>query len=744
MKLCRWGLFALCALWVGCADFGKAETEFCDRNPASCAGATVVLDPAVNATCVLVEIRDSANGTVLETLWLPRLGNTLPLEIRQGTMPERVELAARPFLDGSCAGGTQARTPNGPFVTGTALFVEGLAEAAPLKIEPGVDADNDQYVAAASDGEDCDDTSGAVNPGAAEVCTDQVDLNCDLKRGCEATTCSAQACGGPVAVEVTIPGSLTAGLCVSGGTVTLKDSAGVNSRASVDTSVSLQSTPSNGVGFSADASCTTAVTRVTIPANSSSASFFVQGQLVGNVTVTASVTGLTQGTQAASVNPGSGKQLAFLGTTQTVTAGACSPQPVRIQSQDAQGNPMPVTVATAVSLAAQANSNFEFFSDASCAAATKVTSVNLAVGASNASFYFRSTKAGSVLVTIAASGFVGASQAQTITAAAPSVIVVAGPVTVAAATCSAAISVSLRDAFGNPATAATNMQITLNRSSSQLSLFSNGACTTAVPGVTIVAGNGSTNFFVRATQSAAYSVTATGSGLTNGTVSVTVMPGPASVLAFTTAPQSVPAGVCSGIVAVQLRDANGNPVSVTSPTAVTLSMSEPLGFQFFTDPACNGNAVTATSIATGTTTASFFFKGTKAVTNATLSASVNGINGTQSVTITASAPSKLAFVSSPQGSVVNQCSPPLVVQVQDVYDNPVTVSSSIWIDLSASSLNVNFYGDSSCTAQVAGTSVPTNQSTVGFHLKGNVSEDVIITVRSSGLNPASQLHFIEF
>ncbi|HLL02614.1 MAG TPA: putative metal-binding motif-containing protein [Myxococcaceae bacterium] len=738
MKLCRWGLVALCALWVGCADFGKAEAEFCERNPASCAGATVVLDPAVKATCVLLEIRDPANGSVRETRWLPRSGNTLPVEIRQATLPERVELAARPFLDGNCAGGTQARTPNGPFVTGTALFVEGLAEAAPLVLQPGTDGDSDGYVGTEAGGADCNDGVGAVKPGAPEACTDQVDFDCDNRKGCEAATCSAGACfGAPTAVTVTMPSPLTAGTCTSGGTVTLKDANGGNSRVIVDTAVSLRIAPANSVRFYADAACATPVTSVTIPANTSSASFFVQGQLVGNVTVTAAVTGLTDGTQAAVVNPGAGNRLAFQGTAQTVTAGVCSPQPVRIQSQDVQGNSAPVAVATAVALDAVPNINFKFYSDAACT--TEVTSVNIPTQMSTASFYFRGTRSGSVSVAITATGFTGTAQAQTITAASPTAIVIAGPVTVAAATCSAAISATLRDPFGNPATAITNTQLNLISSNAQLALFSNNMCTTTASNLTIAQGAGSRDFFVRSTQAAVYSVTANGSGLTNGTVSVTVTAGPPTVLFFTATAQSpLPAGVCSGIVTVQQRDANSNPVIAASPTTVNLSASSQ-GFEFFTNSTCTGTAVTATSISTGTSTASFYFRGTKTVSNATLTVSVNSLTGTQFVTISAAPPAVLVFTVLPTTAVAGACSQ-VVLQTQDSFGNPSNVSAALAVSLTPSPAeDFTFHTANNCSAgsTVNQVTMASGQNTVTFYARGTKAGQVNLSATSSGLSNTS-------
>ncbi|HLL02612.1 MAG TPA: MopE-related protein [Myxococcaceae bacterium] len=726
------GVMALLVLVSACGS---------DKFDRDAIRATVVLEGDIKATCVLLEVRDPADKRVLGRTWLPRAAGDTELRaaIFKASLPTVVELAARPYLDGSCANNTEAQTPNGNFVTGTASFAVGkVVEADDLTLLPGTDADGDGYVGTGTGGSDCNDGVGTVKPGAVESCSDQVDLNCDSKKGCEASSCAAQSCfGPPAAVAVTLPSPLTAGTCTSGGTVTLKDANGVNSRVSVDTSVSLRIAPANSVRFYADAACATPVTSVTIPANTSSASFFVQGQLGGNVTVTAAVTGLTDGTQAAVINPGAGNRLAFQGAAQTVTAGVCSPQPVRIQSQDMQGNAAPVPTLTSVSLSATPDTNFKFYSDAACS--NEVTSVNIATQMSTASFYFKGTRSGSVLVAITAMGFTGTSQAQTINAAAPTAIVIVGPVTVAAATCSVAIFATLQDPFGNPATATTNTQLNLISSNAQLALFSNNTCTTTASSLTFAPGVGSRDFFVRSTQAAPYSITATGSGLTNGTVTVTVTAGPPSVLVFTATAQSpLPAGVCSGIVTVQLRDANANPVIAASPTTVSLLASSQ-GPEFFTNSTCTGTAVTATSIDTGASTASFYFKGTKTVTNAILTAAVDSISATQTVTITAAPPSVLVFTTRPTTAAAGAC-PQVVLQTQDSFGNPSNVPSPQTVTLTPGPAEgFTFHTANNCNAgsTVSQVTVLSGQNSVTFYARGTKAGQFSLGATSPGLSSAS-------
>jgi hypothetical protein len=722
------GVLALLVLVTACGS------EVFERDAIR---ATVVLDPAVNATCVLLEVRDPADKRVLGKSWLSRSDNELRAAIFKGSLPGTVELAARPYLDGSCANGAEAQTPNGAFVTGTASFATGkVVEAAPLSLQPGTDGDGDGYVGTGAGGADCNDGAPAVKPGAVETCSEQSDLNCDNKKGCEAASCGPQACfGPPAAIALTVPTPLTAGMCVSGGMVQLKDAASVNSRASVDTQVNLQ-VPGSNVGFYSDAACTVSVTSVTVAVNTGSASFFVQGQLVGPATVTASANGLAAGTQAVTVNPGAGNRLAFLSPARTAMAGACS-LAVQVQSRDAQNNPSPVTTATTIGLNANPNTGFKFYSDAGCT--TEVGSVSLGMGASEASFFFKGTKAGAVTVSVTATGFTGATQGETINPGPPAFIVIAGPVTVQAATCSPAISATLQDAFNNPTTAGANTQINLSAGGAPLSIFSNNTCGTAASSVTIAQGTGARDFFVRGTQAGTYTVTASNGPLTSGTVSVTVTPGPATVLAFTTGQQSLQAGACSGAATVELRDANANPVTVATATTVNLSVAPSQGFQFFTDSNCSVAAGTTASIAANSSTATFFFKSTKAVTGAALSAAVNSITANQPVTITAAPPTMLAFTVLPGTAAAGACTA-VTAQTQDSFNNPSTVSSAQAVSLAASPTDgFTFHTANNCSGGSTTTqvSVPSGQDSITFYARGTKAAPVSLSGTSAGLSNAA-------
>jgi len=723
------GVMALLVLVSACGS---------DKFDRDAIRATVVLEGEIKATCVLLEVRDPGDKRVLGRTWLPRAAGDTELRaaIFKASLPTDVELAARPYLDGSCANNTEAQTPNGNFVTGTASFVVGkVVEADKLTLQPGTDADLDGYVGTGAGGADCNDGEGTVKPGAVESCADQADLNCDSKKGCEASACGAQACfGTPAAVAVTLPASpVTAGTCLGGGVVQVKDEAGGNSRVSAATSVELTVAPGSSLAFYSDAACNTPVTSVSIAANAGSALFFIRAQVVGTLTVTASSPGLIPGAQNVTVVPGAGNRLAFRSPARTVVAGACS-QVVQVQSQDMQGNAAPVNAATPISLSATPDTGFKFYSDAGCA--SEVTSVNLTPGAADASFYFKSTRAGNVSVTVTAPSFTGSSQTETINPGPPASIVFGVPQTVQAGTCSNAISVELRDALGNTLTVGMNTQINLAALGVPVTLSNNAGCTGTMSSVTIAQGSSSASFFVRGTQSGNVTITGSLAGVPNATVAVTIVPGPATALAFGTAGQTVQAGSCSAVVAVQIRDALGNPVNAVADTEVSLSAAPPDGFQFFTQAGCGGTAVTAVTIPTGANSVNFYFRTTRAG-SPTVTVATGTLTGTQAQTITPAAPTVLAFPQSPLTVAAGACTL-VTLQVQDVHGNASTVGTNQAVALAASpAAGFTFYSNAACSTSTTQVTVTSNQSSATFYVSATATGSVTVSATRAGFNSGS-------
>jgi hypothetical protein len=685
--------------------------------------AKVLLTSQVVATCVLFEVRDPVSKQRLQHRWLPRVDEDLQIAVFRGALPETVELAARPYRDGNCQDGQEGR-PNGQFEMVTATFVTNqITQANELRLSPGQDGDGDQFVDDDAGGTDCNDGAGTVNPGVVEQCSIQTDLNCDGKKGCEASGCPTTSCIGPptaLALEVQA-GPVTAGTC-TGATVKVKDERGSDAQVAAPVAVSLQ-TQSGGVAFFADSVCTTSITSVNLAMNAGSAPFFFLGQVAGEVTLNASATGLAPASRAVQIIAGPGNRLIFTSATRTAIAGACS-QVVQFQSQDAQGNPAPVGVTTQVAFSATPSTGFTFYSDAGCTSA--VAGVDLTAGTSNGSFYFRGTRAGSVSMSLTATGFTGSLQSATITPGAPSAMVFTGPATLPAGDCSGLVTVELRDAHGNPTPATSATNINLTSTGVPLTFSTNAGCTPTTGTVTITQGANSTTFRYRGTQAGNSSISGTSGSLTSTPLGVAITPGTASVLAFTTGTQTVVAGNCSGVATVQLRDAFNNAVQVATNTAVTLSAAPPEGFQFFSDSTCSGTAVTSVTMAASSSNASFYFSGTRAVT-ATLSAVLGSITGNQGVTINPGTPTALVFPESPLTVTAGDCTP-VTLRVNDTHGNAAPVSGNQIIDLAASpSTGFTFSTATNCSGPTNQVTLNSGQSSRTVYMRGTAAGNVTVT-----------------
>jgi hypothetical protein len=241
-----------------------------------------------------------------------------------------------------------------------------------------------------------------------------------------------------------------------------------------------------------------------------------------------------------------------------------------------------------------------FYSDMTCM--TPVSNVTIPIGMTDVTFYASGTVVSTPMVTAAPSGLTSASQTFTISAAAASKLayVTAGPLQVGVGQCSGQVTVQTQDAYGNVSAVGSATTLSPTPSPGTLvSFFSEGTCTTPLgAGVALSSGQSSGGFFMKG-----------GNTLTSGTVttsssplaltatpglSVTVVAGPPSQVAVTSAVQTLMAGQCSAHVRLQLEDTAGNATSSASATTLTLSVSPATNFTFYSDSSCTMPTTTAT------------------------------------------------------------------------------------------------------------------------------------------------------
>ncbi len=269
-----------------------------------------------------------------------------------------------------------------------------------------------------------------------------------------------------------------------------------------------------------------------------------------------------------------------------------------------------------------------------------------------------------------APSLVGASSAVfNITAGPPTALVVTSvSQDIDAGSCSAPVSVQLRDAAGNPTfyAAAASLAPSSSLTSTRFFLASDTACTgSAVTSVPVPAGSATASFrFLDATVGT-FTLTATVNGLSANQTAKTHA-GPPAGLKVSSAPVTVAAGECSGQVTLEVQDSGGRTTTALADASVTLSSSSAAG-RFFNNASCSGQVTTVT-LRGGNSSATFYFTDTVAGTP-TLSAAANGLGvATQAQVVQAGPAVALKLAGYPEIARAGVAAP-FVVTAADAFEN---------------------------------------------------------------------------
>jgi hypothetical protein len=306
-----------------------------------------------------------------------------------------------------------------------------------------------------------------------------------------------------------------------------------------------------------------------------------------------------------------------------------------------------------------------------------------------------------------------------------------------AGSCSPPVTVQLQDSTGLPVTAASAKQISFSSDpTAGFSFFSDPACGSAAPG-SIPSGASAATVFFSGSLAGTVALSVSSPNLNGASQFETVAPASASLLAFITAPQALPAGVCSGIVTLEVQDGHGNPTQVSASTSISLLASPASGFQFFSDSACAA-PIAATTLSTGATFGSFYFIGT-AATNVQVTASASGLmSAVQTETISPAVPSMLMFTTAPQITVAGACSAVATVQSQDAFGNPSAVATATTVGLAAApGSNFSFYEDSNCSIPLTAT-IPSGAAATNLYFGGTVAGPELVTASAAGFTSGTQ------
>jgi hypothetical protein len=246
-----------------------------------------------------------------------------------------------------------------------------------------------------------------------------------------------------------------------------------------------------------------------------------------------------------------------------------------------------------------------------------------------------------------------------------------------------------------------------------------------------------------------YTVTASVTGLsTPANFSLTNTPGPAKKLVFTTSPVSGAASSSAtlGPITVQEQDAYGNAVTASGKgVVVSLSSSSTAGIFSATS---GGTHITSVTIASGKTSATFYYGDTKADSPTITASSSPLTSATQTETITAAKAAKVVFITSPVTGPASSSTSlgPITVQLEDTYGNPVNAGSGgTTVNLSSSSTGTYIFDTTKNATSPTGASsvtIASGSSSVSFYYGDTKAGSPTITAASSGLTSATQVETI--
>ncbi|HEX4924898.1 MAG TPA: hypothetical protein VFV50_12470, partial [Bdellovibrionales bacterium] len=241
-------------------------------------------------------------------------------------------------------------------------------------------------------------------------------------------------------------------------TVRSRDANGNDVNVGANLQVNLTDDTANG-GFyaAADNTCSgAAITDVTITSGSATTTFRYKNNVGESYTLTATdnAADLTTGTLAVTTGP---DRITITGSS-PIKAGVCTAYTVT--TKDAATNTKAVLANTQIDLTdGSADGAFYGSADNTCAGAA-ITNFTLANGSSTATVYFKDDKAEALTLTAADNATVLTSGTVNVTIG-PDRIDLAGPASVKADTCSAAFTVTTRDAQGTAANVVANTQVNL-------------------------------------------------------------------------------------------------------------------------------------------------------------------------------------------------------------------------------------------------------------------------------------------
>lgn len=416
--------------------------------------------------------------------------------------------------------------------------------------------------------------------------------------------------------------STLAGQCsLSPFTLELQDSGGNVSSSPVPVTFTLTTVPAadSTFRFYGGAGCLVDLGgQLTVPAGQSSATFYFRGNRpMAAFEIRASSGALSPPATflpGNSIRPGPPAKLVFVAPlSQTAQAGACTASPYRANVLDLFDNSTSFSTPQTVSVTS--NPPGVTVGASSCAGGS---SVSLAANATQATFSAQHTVTSpGYSLTATVGGFSTAVPASLTVTPGPSTLVRELPTGIANVPAGACqqITLSRRDAFGNPAPTAGPTPVTLSYpAGTSWGVFSSTNCTGPSGAAISMNSTHTVSFSVSPRTAGNYPMTAT-VGAQSAVVDFQVVAAPPSQLVFSSPVQTIPAGSCSASTIVTLRDAWGNTAATASNRVVSFTAT-PTGnnVTFYSNSSCGGAGSNQVTMLTGTSTVTAYFRGLNAGT----------------------------------------------------------------------------------------------------------------------------------
>lgn len=487
-----------------------------------------------------------------------------------------------------------------------------------------------------------------------------------------------------------------------------------------------------------------AVTTATIATGTSSTTVYYADTRAGRPVVTVSAAGLVSASQEELITPAAASTLAYSTAAPTFTVDAAARYgPLTVVRRDAYGNAAPVTAATAVTLTATGSSTTVF---AAVPSGSATGSVTMAAGTSSVDFWIGDIRPGKPVLVAAMAGLTTASQTATITVGSAVALVVTSAARTGTASTTASIgplTVQQQDVYGNAVAAPAAGLVVSLKSSSTGARFATRSGGGAVTSVTMTSGTTSVNAYYGDTVAGGPTVTATATGLTAATQTVTIAPASVRKLVFVNAAISAApsASRTVGPLTLQRQDTYGNPTTSGS-TTVALTTGNTTTGSFAATP--GGAATTTVTIAAGSSTATAWYGDTRTGTIRLGALATNLTTAAQNIVLTA-VPSRLVITSTARSGAASATATmgAVVISRQDQFGNaaPAPTGGAV-ISLSSTTTGTPVFATAAGGTPVSQVTMAAGASTVSVYYGDTRVGTPVITASAAGITPATQAQTI--